>query len=91
MKGEETLAEIQIVQKQKNYASDINTTDLNVELATFKVLMKGKEIEHFHDLLKEMRLLEKPEKKYLTNICKYWQLTQHIVQQLKEPFLWREE
>ena len=68
LKGEETLAEIQIV--QKNYASDINTTDLNVELATFKVLMEGKEIEHFHDLLKEMGLLEKPEKKYLTNICK---------------------
>ena len=45
-------------------------SDLNVELATFKVLMKDKQIEHFHDLLKEMRLLENPEKKFLVNVCK---------------------
>ena len=29
-----------------------------------------KQIGHFHDLLKEMRLLENPEKKFLVNVCK---------------------
>ena len=32
--------------------------------------MKDKQIEHFHDFLKEMRLLENPEKKFLVNVCK---------------------
>ena len=45
-------------------------SDLNAELATFQVLMKDKQIEHLHDLLKEMRLLENPEKKCLVNVCK---------------------
>ena len=52
----------------QTYASDVSISDLSVELATFKVLMKYKEIEHFHDLLKEMRLLDIPEKKYLVNV-----------------------
>ena len=55
---------------REKYATDVNMSDLNVELATFKVLMKDKQIEHFHDLLKEMRLLENPEKKFLVNVCK---------------------
>ena len=45
-------------------------SDLNVELTTFKVLMKDKQIEHFHGLLKEMKLLENPEKKFMVNVCK---------------------
>ena len=68
LKGEETSAEMKIVREK--YATDVNMSDLNVELATFKVLMKDKQIEHFHDLLKEMRLLENPEKKFLVNVCK---------------------
>ena len=79
---------------REKYATDVNMSDLNVELATFKVLMKDKQIEHFHDLLKEIRLLENPEKKFLVNVCKIcriWQLTQHPVPQLSEPFPWREE
>ena len=55
---------------REKYATDVNMSDLNVELATFKVLMKDKQIEYFHDLLKEMRLLENPEKKFLVNVCK---------------------
>ena len=68
LKGEETSAEMKIAQEK--YATDVNMSDLNVELATFKVLMKDKQIEHFRDLLKEMRLLENPEKKFLVNVCK---------------------
>ena len=68
LKGEETSAEMKIARKK--YATDVNMSDLNVEPATFKVLMKDKQIEHFHDLLKEMRLLENPEKKFLVNVCK---------------------
>ena len=68
LKGEKASAEMKIVREK--YATDVNMSDLNVELATFKVLMKDKQIEHFHDLLKEMRLLENPEKKFLVNVCK---------------------
>ena len=68
LKGEETSAEMKIAREK--YATDVNIIDLNVELATFKVLMKDKQREHFHDLLKEMRLLENPEKKFLVNVCK---------------------
>ena len=50
LKGEETSAEMKIV--RENYATDVNMSDLNVDLATFKILMKDKQIEHFHDLLK---------------------------------------
>ena len=49
LKGEETLAEMKIVQEK--YTTDINISDLNVELATFKVLIKDKQIEHFHNFL----------------------------------------
>ena len=68
LKGEETSAEIKIAREK--YATDVNMSDLKVELAAFKVLMKDKQIEHFHDLLKELRLLENPEKKFLVNVCK---------------------
>lgn len=61
-KDEETSDELMVV--YKHYADDVNMNDLVVELATFKVLMKDKQIEHFHDLLEEMRLLDKPEKKF---------------------------
>lgn len=68
LKGEETSAEMNFVDEK--YGSDVNMNDLHVELTTFKVLMKDKHIEHFHDLLKEIRLLEHPEKKFLGNVCK---------------------
>ena len=68
LKGEETSVEMKIAREK--YATDVNMTDLNVELATFKVSTKDKQIEHFHDLLKEMRLLKNPEKKFLVNVCK---------------------
>ena len=68
LKGEETSAEMKIAREK--YATDVNMSDLKVELATFKVLMKDKQIGHFRDLLKEMRLLENPEKKFLVNVCK---------------------
>ena len=55
LKGEETSAEMKIAQEK--YATDVNMSDLNVEL-------------HFHHLLKEMRLLENPENKFLVNVCK---------------------
>ena len=67
LKGEETSAKMKVAREK--YATDVNMSDLNVELATFKVLMKDKQIEYFHDLLKEMRLLENPEK-FLVNVCK---------------------
>ena len=52
LKGEETLAEIQIVQQ------NINTADLNVELATFKVLMEGKQMHVFykHNVYKHIQV-----------------------------------
>ena len=50
LKGEETSAEMKIAREK--YATDVNMSDLNVELATFKVLMEDKQIEHFHDILK---------------------------------------
>ena len=68
LKGEETSAEMKIARDK--YAADVSMSDLNVEFATFKVLMKDKQIEHFQDLLKEMRLLENPEKKFLVSVCK---------------------
>ena len=68
LKGDETSAEMNIAREK--YATDVNMSDLNVELTTFKVLMKDEQIEHFHDLLKEMRLLENPERKFLVNVCK---------------------
>ena len=42
LKGEDTLTEMKIIQEK--YATDVNMSDLNVELATFKVLMKDKQI-----------------------------------------------
>ena len=42
LKGEETSVEMKIVREK--YATDVNMSDLNVELATFKVLMKDKQI-----------------------------------------------
>ena len=68
LKGEGTSAEMKIAREK--YATDVNMSDLNVELATFKVLMKDKQIEHLHDLLKEIRLLENSEKKFLVSVCK---------------------
>ena len=68
LKGEETSTEMKIAREK--YATDVNMSDLNVELATFKVLRKDKQKEHFQDLLKEMRLLENPEKKFLVYVCK---------------------
>ena len=52
LKGEETLAEIQIVQR------NINTADLNVELAIFKVLMEGEQIHVFykHNVYKHIQV-----------------------------------
>ena len=55
---------------REKYATDVNMSDLNVELARFKVLMKDKQIEHFHNFLKEMRLFANPERKFLVNVCK---------------------
>ena len=68
LKGKEASAEMKLAREK--YATDINMNDLNVQLATFKVLMKDKQIEHFQDLLKEMKLLENPEKTFLVNVCK---------------------
>ena len=79
---------------REKYATEVNMSDLNLELATFKVLMKHKQIEHFHDLLKEMRLLENPDKKFLVNVCKICRIlavNQPLVPQPSEPFPWREE
>ena len=79
---------------REKYATDVNTSDLNVELATFKVLMKDKQIEHFHDLVKELRLLEIPEKNFLVNVCKICRIlavNPASSPQLSEPFPWREE
>ena len=67
MKGEETSTEMKFV--RDTYASDLDVNDLSVELKTFRVLMKNKQIEHFYDLLAEMKVLENPEKKLLVNIC----------------------
>ena len=46
------MAEIQIVQQ------NINTADLNVKLATFKVLMEGKQIHVFykHNVYKHIQV-----------------------------------
>ena len=67
LKNEDTSVEMKF--SCENYGSNIILSDLHVDLATFKVLMEGKQIEHFHDLLKEMRLLETPQKKFLVNVC----------------------
>ena len=67
LKGEETSTEMKFV--RDTYASDLDVNDLSVELKTFRVLMKNKQIEHFYDLLAEMKVLENPEKKLLVNIC----------------------
>ena len=66
LKGEETSTEMKFV--RDTYASDLDVNDLSVELKTFRVLMKNKQIEHFYDLLAEMKVLENPEKKLLVNI-----------------------
>ena len=68
LKGDETSTEMKFVCDR--YASDLDVNELSVELATFRVLMKNKQIEHFYDLLTEMKVLENPEKKLLVNICK---------------------
>ena len=41
-----------------------------VELSTFNVILKDQSIEHFHDLIKRMKLLPEAEKKLLNNVCK---------------------
>ena len=92
LKGEETSAEIKVVREK--YATNLNMCHLNAELATFKVLMKDKQMEHFRDLLKEMRLLENPEKKFLVSVCKICRIlavNPASSARPSEPFPWREE
>ena len=41
--------------------TDIDTEDLTIELSTLKLLLEGKDITHFQDFLKEIKLLKGPE------------------------------
>lgn len=67
LNGEEVSDEMKFV--HDTYGCDIDINDLSVELATLKVLMKGKQVEHFYDLIIEMKQLKNPEKKLLDNVC----------------------
>ena len=89
LKGEATSAEMSIVQEK--YATDLNMSDLNVELTTFKVLLKDKQTEHFHNLLKKLGYWKTQRRNFrsmFVRFAEFWQLTQHLVPQPSKLFPW---
>ena len=68
LNGQDTSSEVKFV--KKTFGTDIDVDDLVVELSTFNVLLKDRSIEHFNDLIKQMKLLPEAEKKLLNNVCK---------------------
>ena len=62
LKGEEPSTEIDFV--RETYRADVNLDDLVVELKIFKTLFGNKKIEHFYDLIREMKSMNEPEKKH---------------------------
>ena len=67
LKGEDTSCELDFVREK--YSDDVNVNDLIVELNIFKILVKDKDIEHFHDIIKEIKLIDNAERKLIVNIC----------------------
>ena len=51
------------------YGDDANVNGLIVELSIFKALFKDKNIEHFHNIIKEVKLIDNAERKLIVNIC----------------------
>ena len=73
IKGENFSCELKFVKEK--YDTDIDTEDLiTIELSTLKLLLEGKDITHFHDFLKEIKLLKGPERHYLSNVTKMCKL-----------------
>ena len=68
LKGENCSCELEFVGAK--YDADIDVEDLTVELSTLKLLLKGKNVAHFYDFVKEMKLLNDPERHLLSNIMK---------------------
>ena len=56
IKGENFSCELKFVKER--YDTDIDTEDLTIELSNLKLLLEGKDITHFHDFLKEIKLLK---------------------------------
>ena len=65
LKGEDFYCELQFVGAK--YDADVDVEDLTVELSTLKFLLKGKSVAHFYDFVKEMKLLNDPERHLLSN------------------------
>ena len=65
LKGEDFYCELEFVGAK--YDADIDVEDLTVELSTLKFLLKGKSVAHFYDFVKEMKLLNDPERHLLSN------------------------
>ena len=72
LKGEDFSCELEFVGAK--YDANIDVEDLTVELSTLKLLLKGKSVAHFYDLVKEMKLLNDPERHLLSNVMKICKL-----------------
>ena len=72
IKDENFSCELKFVKER--YDADIDTEDLTIELSTLKLLLEGKDITHFQDFLKEIKLLKGPERHYISNVTKMCKL-----------------
>ena len=70
MKVEDTSSELEFVGEK--YGDNVNVNDLIAELNIFKVLFIDKDIEHFHGIIKEIKLIDNAERKLIVNICTIW-------------------
>ena len=75
LNGQDTSSEVKFV--KETFGTDIDVDDLVVQLSTSNVLLTDRSIEHFNDLIKQMKLL--PETKKTK------------VRQRKELFYWQGE
>ena len=65
LKGEDFYCELEFAGVK--YDADIDVEDLTVELSTLKFRLKGKSVAHFYDFVKEMKLLNDPQRHLLSN------------------------
>ena len=66
LKNEDTSSELEIAREK--YGDDVDLNDLIAEL-NIKVLFKDKDINHFHDIIKKIKLIDNAETKLIVNIC----------------------
>ena len=73
LNGQDTSSEVKFA--KETFGTDIDVDDLVVKLSTFNVLnLKDRSIEHFNDLIKQIKLLPEAEKNLLNNVCKIFKI-----------------